>query len=222
MIHTICLSKYGVGIYSYTVTLITSDKTRRILLIQKSMFSTKIRDHCSNDCFCFFSATEALWGKTKSERFNGKRHSYAYFCKVSKELAENGHLQLEKEGSFNVYHITKKGESLYQWYQLNFKERLCEVKMFIDRFVYDLTGSGENPPVEHELPDEHRKYFAKLVSVMDLVRYVTLKAAMIRGHVHMAGIEDLLKQKYGWVTSSGYHYELAKDMERSGLLVGQW
>lgn len=157
-----------------------------------------------------------------TKRFNGKRHSYAYFCKVAKELAESGHLILEKEGSFNVYHITKNGESLYQWYQLNFKERLYEVKMVIDRFVYDLTGSGENPPVEHELPDEHRKYFAKLVSVMDLVRYVTLKAAMNRSHVHMAGIEDLLKQKYGWVTSSGYHYELAKDMERNGLLVGQW
>lgn len=157
-----------------------------------------------------------------TERFNGKRHSYAYFCKVAKELAESGHLLLEKEGSFNVYHITKKGESLYQWYQLTFKKRLSEVKMVIDRFVYDLTGSGENPPVEHELPDEHRKYFAKLVSVMDLVRYVTLKAAMNRGNVHMAGIEDLLKQKYGWVTSSGYHYELAKDMERNGLLVGKW
>jgi hypothetical protein len=24
------------------------------------MFSTKLRDHCSDDCFCFFSATEAL------------------------------------------------------------------------------------------------------------------------------------------------------------------
>ncbi|EWG08415.1 helix-turn-helix transcriptional regulator [Cytobacillus firmus] len=160
--------------------------------------------------------------KELTERFNGKRHSYAYFCKVAKELAESGHLLLEKEGSFNVYNITKKGESLYQWYQLNFKERLYEVKMVIDRFVYDLTRSGNNPPVEHELPDEHRNYFAKLVSVMDLVRYVTLKAAMNQGHIHMAGIEEILMQRYGWVTSSGYHYKLARDMEKNGLLVGKW
>src|SRR4051794_8403195 len=33
------------------------------------MFSTKLRDHCSNECFCFFSASEALCGKTISFYF---------------------------------------------------------------------------------------------------------------------------------------------------------
>lgn len=76
------------------------------------------------------------------------------------------------------------------------------MKRVIDWFVYDLTVSGENPPVEHELPDEHGHYFTNSVSVMSLVRYVTLKPAMQRGNVHRAGIKCLLKQK--WVTNSGF------------------
>lgn len=156
------------------------------------------------------------------ENYSGKIHSYDYLCKIAKELAQTEVLSFVKEGGKNVFSITEKGQELYNWYIDNFKERLLEVKMVIDRFVYDLTGSGENPPVEHELPEGHRKYFSKLVSVMDLVRYVTLKAASNRTTIYMGEIGELLKMKYGWVASNSYLYDLSSEMERNNLLIGAW
>ncbi|MGG3806441.1 hypothetical protein [Metabacillus fastidiosus] len=156
------------------------------------------------------------------ETYTGKVHSYDYLCKVARQLAESGDLQLIKETRKKYYSTTAKGDELYKWYQENFKVQLIEVKKVIDRFVYDLTGSGTYEPVKHELPQEHRHYFSKMVSVMDLVRYVTLKAAAARKHVYMGEIAELLKTRYGWISSKGYLYDLASEMEATDLLIGQW
>lgn len=112
--------------------------------------------------------------------FTGKVHSYDYLCKISNTLVESGHLSLYTNKGRNYYQITEKGKELYKWYQENFLERFSEVKNVIDRFMFDLKGSGENPPVVNELPEEYRSYFSKIISVKDLVRYVTLKAAFKR------------------------------------------
>lgn len=156
------------------------------------------------------------------ETFEGKTHSYDYLTKIAKQLSESGHLMLSPEGGRNYYQLTSKGKKLYEWYQDNFKERLLEIKKVIDRFVYSLTGSGDNPPVTHELPDDYRRYFSKIVSVKDLVRHITLKTASTRSSIYMGEIGDILKMKFGWASSNGYLYKLANDMEVDGSLIGQW
>ncbi|MED3554202.1 hypothetical protein [Cytobacillus praedii] len=154
--------------------------------------------------------------------FTGKVHSYDYLSKIAKQLAANGDLLLIKEAGRNYYELTEKGKKLYGWYQQNFKERLVEIKKVIDRFVFDITGSGERTPVDHELPEEYRRYFSKIVSVKDLVRYVTLKTASTRSNIYMGEIGELLKTKYGWIASNGYIYDISSEMEACGSLIGQW
>ena len=154
--------------------------------------------------------------------FPGKIHSYDYLCKIAKKLIETSHLSLYTNKGRHYYQITDKGKELYSWYQDNFSNRLVEVKLVIDRFLYDLTGSGQNPPVTHDLPEEYRSYFSKIVSVKDLVRYMTLKTAFSKRPIYMGEIADLLKQKFGWIASNGYLYDLSHEMEEGGLLVGRW
>lgn len=160
--------------------------------------------------------------KTLQERFSGKVHSYDYMCKIAKELTKCGHLKLSHQARRNIYSITPKGLEYYTWYQVSYKDRLQDVKDVIDRFTYDLTGSGITPPVVYELPEEHRMYFSKIISVMDLVRYITLKTAAKRGKVYMGEIGELLKVEFGWIASNGYLYDLVSDMEENRLLIGKW
>lgn len=154
--------------------------------------------------------------------FTGNVHSYDYLCKISNTLVDSNHLSLYTSKGRNYYQITEKGKELYIWYQENFLERFSEVKKVIDRFMFDLRGSGENPPVVNELPEEYRSYFSKIISVKDLVRYITLKAAFTKKPIYMGEIGDLLKNQFGWIASNGYLYDLSHEMEENGLLVGRW
>ncbi len=154
--------------------------------------------------------------------FSGKIHSYDYLCKIARQLVNSGHLSINKNKGRNYYQITEKGKELFKWYQDNFSVRFTEVKKVIDRFMHDLTGSGQNPPVTNDLPEEYRSYFSKIVSVKDLVRYVTLKTAFSKRPIYMGEIADLLKHKFGWIASNGYLYDLSHEMEETGLLVGRW
>lgn len=163
----------------------------------------------------------AIHGELKSS-FTGKVHSYDYLCKIAKQLVASGHLSLFVEKGRNYYEIMDKGKELFIWYQNNFSKRFSEVKMVIDRFTYDLTRSGPNPPVIHDLPEEYRSYISKIVSVKDLIRYVTLKRAFSKRPIYMGEVADLLKHKFGWIASNGYLYDLSHEMEESGLLVGRW
>lgn len=154
--------------------------------------------------------------------FTGKIHSYDYLCKIAKQLAHSGHLSISSNKGRNYYQITDNGKQLFTWYQDNFSTRFFEVKIVIDRFMYDLTGSGSNPAVMHDLPEEYRSYISKIVSVKDLIRYVTLKTAFSKRPIYMGEIADLLKHKFGWIASNGYLYDLSHEMEETGLLVGRW
>lgn len=154
--------------------------------------------------------------------FPQKVHSYDYLCKTAKKLVESNHLLLYTDKGRNYYQLTEKGKELYSWYQEHFSTRLTEVKLVIDRFMFDLTGSGKNPAVVHSLPEEYRTYFSKIVSVKDLVRYITLKTAFSKRPIYMGEISELLKHKFGWIASNGYLYDLSHEMEEGGLLVGRW
>ena len=154
--------------------------------------------------------------------FSGKVHSYDYLCKIARQLVQSEHLLIYKNKGRNYHQITEKGKELFKWYQDNFSTRFTEVKMVIDRFMYDLTGSGPNSPVLHDLPEEYRSYFSKIVSVKDLVRYVTLKTAFSKRPIYMGEVADVLKHKFGWIASNGYLYDLSHEMEETGLLVGRW
>ncbi|RFU60894.1 PadR family transcriptional regulator [Peribacillus glennii] len=155
-------------------------------------------------------------------RFSGKIHSYDYLCKICNQLAESRHLDLYTDKGRNYYKITEKGKELFTWYKSNFKERMTEVKLVIDRFMFDLTGSGNNPPMKHELPEEFRSYFSKIISVKDLVRYITLNTAQLRTKIYMGEVGEILKSNFGWIASNGYLYDLAHEMEENGLLIGRW
>jgi DNA-binding PadR family transcriptional regulator len=156
------------------------------------------------------------------QQFTGKIHSYDYLCKICNQLVESCHLELYTEKGRNYYKITEKGKELFTWYKSNFRERMTEVKLVIDRFMFDLTGSGSDPMVQHELPEEYRSYFSKIISVKDLVRYITLKIAQARPRFYMGEVGEILKSNFGWNASNGYLYDLAHEMEETDLLVGRW
>ncbi len=160
--------------------------------------------------------------QSMSETLHHKSHSFSYFYKVANQLAANGDLVASKEGNSTYYRITSQGRDLYSWFQQNFKEQVSEVKKVIDRFVFELSRNGTNPPVEKQLSEEHRLYFSKLVSVKDLCRYVALKMALKRENIHIAGVDQYSKMKFGWSGSEGYLYDLAKEMEKEGILTGRW
>ncbi|CAH0344158.1 helix-turn-helix transcriptional regulator [Bacillus sp. CECT 9360] len=157
-----------------------------------------------------------------NNQFSEKTHSYDYLCKICNQLVDSHHLQLYTEKGRNYYKLTEKGKELFTWYKSNFKERMIEVKLVIDRFMYELTGSGSNPTVHHELPEEYRSYFSKIISVKDLVRFITLKTAQTRTKLYMGEVGEILKANFGWNASNGYLYDLAHEMEETGLLIGGW
>jgi len=160
--------------------------------------------------------------KELRERFPEKVHSYDYLCKVAKQIETEGLVVITFGNRKNNLSITTLGETYLHEFEKRSKKQIQEVQAVIQRFVKEITGSGETIPVTHQLAEEHRPFFSKLVSVKDLVRYVTLKEALSRKYVYMSEIRSLLQDTFGWEASNGYLYELAIEMEEKNLLEGRW
>lgn len=162
----------------------------------------------------------ALHKKLESE-FPGKPNSYDYLCKVARNMEQDKLVTVMKESGRLYYSITPKGKERLSWYHDVYEKRLGEVKKVIDRLVSFITKSGRPSPIEHLLPEEHRTYFSKLVSVKDIVRYLALKIGLTRSF-YIGEVEHELVELIGWKPSNSYLYHIAQEMEEAGLVVGKW
>lgn len=154
--------------------------------------------------------------------FPEKVHSYDHVCKISKKMAQEELVDLSLQHRKHILQLTEKGRDLLHEYRKQSGERILEVKKVVDRFVKELTGTGPTTPVTNQLSEEYRPFFSKLVSVKDLVRFITLKEAMSQKEVYMSEVRSILKDKFGWEASSGYLYVLANEMEENNLVIGRW
>jgi hypothetical protein len=64
--------------------------------IKCDMFSTKLRGHCSDSNFCFFSATEALCVKLLNPTFSLHRLSFLKFQLILKLIIEHSFRERKK------------------------------------------------------------------------------------------------------------------------------
>jgi hypothetical protein len=94
-------------------------------------------------------------------------HSRSYFYNTVKNRLNEGYLSSSQQVKAQILSITSKGEEHYAHYQKHYQDKFLKVKEVIDRFVFDLTGSGPNPPVIAPLPEGYRRFFSKLVSVKE-------------------------------------------------------
>ncbi|MFC3882032.1 PadR family transcriptional regulator [Bacillus songklensis] len=166
--------------------------------------------------------TAATIYQSIKESFPFKVHSRSYFYTTVKNRLQEGYLSSSSEGRSQILSLTSKGKEHYEHYQKHYRDKFERVKEIIDRFVFDLTGSGQNPPVEAPLPEGYRRFFSKLVSVKDLVRYVALQEMFRHQEVIMSDVGELLEKKFGWVASNSYLYDVAHEMAKGGLIYGDW
>ncbi|HWO77242.1 MAG TPA: PadR family transcriptional regulator [Bacillus sp. (in: firmicutes)] len=166
--------------------------------------------------------TAAIIYQSIKEDFPFKVHSRSYFYNTVKNRINEGYLSSSQEGKAHILSLTPKGKEHYGHYKSHYQDKFERVKEVIDRFVFDLTGSGPNPPVISPLPEGYRRFFSKLVSVKDLVRYVALQQMFRQQEVIMSDVGEILERKYGWVASSSYLYDVAHEMAESGLVYGEW
>lgn len=158
-----------------------------------------------------------------SESFPGRQVGYDYVARVAKQLeAEDLLSGITAEGK-RFYQITEAGRELLQRYAEQYSNKFYEVKRVLDRIYFHLTRNGERPEETAEiLADEFRSYFSRLVSVKDLVRLIALQLGRNRDSFYMAETGEHLNYLFGWAPSNGYLYQIAREMEETGLLRGYW
>jgi DNA-binding PadR family transcriptional regulator len=155
--------------------------------------------------------------------FPGRSVSYEYVARTANTLENNGFLQSQTEGRKKFFRITEKGKARLQEYKTIYAHRFSEVSIVIDRFYYFLTKNGLPPQVEVEpLHEDFRPFISKLLSVNDVVRFMTLRFSLNRDSFYMAEVQGQLNSLFGWSPSSGYLYDIAREMEETNLLVGFW
>lgn len=157
------------------------------------------------------------------ETFPGRKVGYEYVARVAKQLETNGYLTSTVSEGKKVYSINDSGLIRLRNYQDNYFKRFSEVAAVINRMHHHLTHNGKKPesPILPLHPD-FRPYLAKLLSVKDVVRYMALKMSLKRSTFYMAEVGEQLNDLFGWTPSNGYLYQLAREMEESDLLIGQW
>lgn len=157
------------------------------------------------------------------DQFPGRRVGYEYVARVAKQLEGEGALSSFTKGRKVYYEATTLGKERLLRYQQIYYERFHEIVLILDRFYYELTKNGEKPPKpDHPLPEEFRAYFSKLISVKDIVRYVTFKLAQTRSSFSMADVAKQIEDLFGWGPSNSYLYTVSWELEEKGYLIGSW
>lgn len=157
------------------------------------------------------------------ESFTGRTVGYDYVARTAKQLQEQGYLSVYQEQNKRFYQVTDIGKERLLHYQNEYYDRFHEIIEVLDRIYYHLTKNGEKPaPPSHNLPDEFRPYFSKLVSVKDIVRYLALSLSQTRSSFYMAEVGTQLNDLFGWTSSNSYLYKIARELEEEGVLVGYW
>ncbi|HJF31089.1 MAG TPA: helix-turn-helix transcriptional regulator [Sporosarcina psychrophila] len=157
--------------------------------------------------------------------FPGRSVSYEYVARTAKTLENSGYLRSQTVGRKKFFHITEKGKARLLEYKTIYAHRFSEVSTVIDRFYYFLTKNGLPPHVEVEIEPLHndfRPFISKLLSVKDVVRFMTLRFSLHRNSFYMAEVQGQLNSLFGWSPSNGYLYNIAREMEETNLLVGLW
>jgi len=155
--------------------------------------------------------------------FPGRSVSYEYVARTANTLENNGYLQSQTDGRKKYFQITEKGKARLQDYKTIYAHRFSEVSIVIDRFYYFLTKNGLPPQDEVEaLHEDFRSFISKLLSVKDVVRFMTLQLSLHRDSFYMAEVQGQLNSLFGWSPSNGYLYDIAREMEETNLLVGFW
>jgi DNA-binding PadR family transcriptional regulator len=155
--------------------------------------------------------------------FPGRSVSYEYVARMANTLEKDGFLHSATAGRKKIFHITQKGIKRLQEYEAIYAHRFSEVSTVIDRFYYFLTGNGLPPEGEVEpLHEDFRPFISKLLSVKDVVRYIALRLSLHRESFYMAEVQAQLNSLFGWSPSNGYLYDIAREMEKTNLLIGFW
>lgn len=170
---------------------------------------------------------EPVYSKELHEQFTdsfpGRKVGYDYVARVAKQLEAQDLLSGFTSEGKRYYQVTPAGLEQLQHYAEQYKNRFHEVKLVLDRIYYHLTRDGGRPPEDVEpLADEFRGYFSRLVSVKDLVRLIALQLGRNRSSFYMAEAGEQLNYLFGWSPSNGYLYQVAREMEETGLITGYW
>jgi len=155
--------------------------------------------------------------------FPGRNVSYDYVARLAKQLEVEGSLSMNQEQHRKYYSTTSNGLKQLKQYEDLYYGQFREIIKVLDRLYYYLTKNGEKPEfAEYQLPNEFRKYFAKLISVKDIMRHMIFSLGLTRTEFYIAEVNEQMHMLFGWTSSNGYLYEIAREMEAEGTIIGRW
>lgn len=158
-----------------------------------------------------------------TESFPSVPVGYEYVAKIGKQLETLGALTLiHKVQQKKYYKTTEVGRDILNRYEQLYSGQFKEIIKVIDRIHFDLTHNGETEPIESVLPAEFRRYFAKLISVRDITRYMIVYLGARRTEFYAAEALDRMNDLYGWAPSNGYFYDIVREMEAEQTIKGKW
>lgn len=160
---------------------------------------------------------------TYEDLFPGRNVAYDYVARIAKKLEAEGYLTMSQVQHKKYYSITASGREHLQNYESLYYNKFVEMLKVIDRIYFYLTKDGQKPEdPEYPLQQEFRAYFAKLISVKDMARFMIFNLGMNRTEFYAAEVNEQLNELFGWAPSNGYLYEITREMEAEGTIKGRW
>lgn len=158
-----------------------------------------------------------------TQQFPGRKMAYDYMARIAKKLTTDGLLTVSLDKNKKMYMTTAEGKDVHRKYENLYYEQFSEIQKVLERLYFHLTKNGEQPSLpDKQLPNEFRAYFAKLMSVKDIVRYMVFSLGQTRTEFYVAEVNEQLQLLFGWSPSNAYLYEIAREMEAEGTIKGRW
>lgn len=149
---------------------------------------------------------------------------YEYVSKIGRQLETANAITVSHTIQKKKYYtITPIGIEMLKNYENLYYGQFSEITKVFDRINYHLTHNGQAPePFESPLPSDFRRFFAKLVSVRDITRYMIFYLGEKRPVFYAAEALEQMELLYGWSPSNGYFYDIVREMETERTIIGKW
>jgi len=147
--------------------------------------------------------------------------SKAYVYDSIKEMEKLGWIDHRVEGKKKIFSLQKKGEDTIASFKEMYLPLLLNVEKAVNQMIHNVSNK-EFHDVNWSLSAKEKQYLSKILNVKAIIKWYILHRLHEQKGLHGGELFREMNQRYAWINSHGYFYQVLRVMDHEGYVTSEW
>ncbi|ADH97772.1 PadR family transcriptional regulator [Salisediminibacterium selenitireducens] len=147
--------------------------------------------------------------------------SKAYVYNCMKEMERLGWITHKVEGKKKIFSIRREGEDTLTSFKDMYLPLLLHIDKAVSQMMYNVSNKAFHD-VDWSLTDKEKQYLSKILNVKAIIQWYILHRLHEQEGLHGGELYREMDQRYAWINSHGYFYQVLRDLDHEGFVTSQW